>query len=54
MLDTKSAAARIGYAAKTLRNKRVTGDGPPFVKLRSGAVRYEERALDEWARREGK
>jgi hypothetical protein len=32
-LDTESAAPIIGWASQTLRNKRVTGGGPPYFKV---------------------
>ena len=46
-LDTDGAAARIGLSAKTLTNKRVAGDGPPFVKM-GRSVRYRVADLDAW------
>lgn len=47
LLRTTEAGLRIGYSAQTLRNKRVKGEGPPFVKL-GGAVRYRCEDLDAW------
>lgn len=43
-------ARRIGYAVKTLRNKRWTGDGPPYSKGpgRSGRVLYRWRDVLDW------
>lgn len=46
-LDTNGAAARIGWSPKTLMNKRVDGDGPPFVK-QGRSVRYRVSDLDAW------
>jgi predicted DNA-binding transcriptional regulator AlpA len=55
-MRTKAAAAYVGYAESTFEKKRVTGDGPPFIKLgRRGSVVYDTRDLDTWlaARRVG-
>lgn len=41
----------LGYSIKTLANKRLTGDGPPFVKLggsRRGAVGYRRSDWRAW------
>lgn len=46
-VDEDAAAARIGLAVSTLQKKRVSGDGPPFVKL-GRAVRYRLADLDAW------
>jgi hypothetical protein len=35
-------------AKSTLDKERVRGDGPPFLKIRKGMVRYNKRAVDEW------
>jgi hypothetical protein len=31
-IDTDQAARMMGVASQTLRNKRVSGDGPPYLK----------------------
>ena len=46
-LRTPEAASHVGLASKTLEKWRVTGDGPPFIKL-GRAVVYDVRDLDEW------
>jgi len=32
-LRTRAAADYIGYSESTLEKKRLTGDGPPFIRL---------------------
>lgn len=52
VLNTESAAARLGVAGQTLRRWRCTGDGPPFLKLgsdkRNARVVYLVKDLDAW------
>lgn len=48
-MNSKSAAAYLGLAEKTLAMKRCDGSGPPFVKR--GRVFYYQNDLDEWLRR---
>jgi predicted DNA-binding transcriptional regulator AlpA len=45
--DTRAAAEILGLAEQTLRKLRMTGNGPPFVKL-GRAVRYRQADLDAW------
>ena len=40
LLNEHEVAAWLGISVKTLRNKRVTGDGIPYVKLGGRLVRY--------------
>ena len=48
-LRQAAAAEYLGYAESTLEKKRLTGDGPPFIKLAgSGRVVYDTRDLDRW------
>ncbi|WP_342372454.1 helix-turn-helix domain-containing protein [Propioniciclava soli] len=49
-LDTRAAAAYLGYAAHTLECWRWERRGPLYLKLPSGAIRYDRDALDEWAK----
>lgn len=49
-LTTAEAAQRVGLAPGTLRNLRVSGRGPRFLKIGRLRVFYEVTALDEWAR----
>ena len=52
-LNTKEAAAYLGFTPGTLENWRVSGVGPKFVRARGkkrGPVRYAVDELDEWMR----
>lgn len=40
MLKPGQAAEHIGVTTETLRRWRKHGEGPPFVKLSTGRVRY--------------
>ena len=44
-LRTPAAADYLGYAESTLEKKRLTGDGPPFIRL-GRVIVY--RDLDTW------
>jgi predicted DNA-binding transcriptional regulator AlpA len=46
-LRTRAAAHYLGYAESTLEKKRITGEGPPFIRL-GRAVVYDTRDLDAW------
>ena len=46
-LRTLAAANYLGYSKSTLEKKRVTGEGPPFIRL-GRAVVYDTRDLDAW------
>lgn len=50
LLDTKSAAPRIGVSAGTLENWRVQGLGPKFIKTpgRRGKVLYDPADIETW------
>jgi len=45
LMNEHDAANRCGLSVKTLRNWRLSGKGPPYLKL-GGAVRYRESDLD--------
>lgn len=47
LLDTFTAARRLGLARATLAKLRVIGGGPPFMKL-GAKVLYAEADLDAW------
>lgn len=52
-LNTKEAAAYLGFTPGTLENWRVTGAGPKFIRARGkrrGPVRYAVDDLDQWMR----
>jgi len=46
-LRTAAAADYLGYAESTLEKKRITGGGPPFIRLGRRVV-YDSRDLDAW------
>jgi excisionase family DNA binding protein len=46
-LTTKEAAHYVRLSESSLEKKRVSGDGPEFLKV-GKAVRYEQTALDAW------
>ena len=46
-LRTKDAAAYIGLSKSTLEKMRVTGGGPPFIKMGKTVV-YDVTDLDAW------
>lgn len=48
-LTTKEAARHLGYSHRTLENLRYREQGPPWVSLPSGSVRYRQSELDAWA-----
>ena len=48
ILRTPEAAEYVGLSASTLEKKRVTGDGPEFIRLGGRAVGYDVAALDAW------
>jgi hypothetical protein len=50
-LTEKQLAALFNLQPKTLQNWRWSGKGPPFVKLPSGAIRYEEAGSQEFMKR---
>ena len=48
ILRTPDAASYIGLSSSTLEKKRLTGDGPEFIRLGGRAVGYDVAALDAW------
>lgn len=50
LLTVEDAAARLKISKHTLNRWRVTGEGPPFIKSGPRLVRYEQEAIDIWAR----
>jgi predicted DNA-binding transcriptional regulator AlpA len=46
-LRTPAAADYLGYAESTLEKKRVSGNGPPFIRL-GRVIVYDTRDLDTW------
>jgi predicted DNA-binding transcriptional regulator AlpA len=47
-MRTPEAANYVALAESTLTKMRLTGDGPPFVKVGPRAVAYRKADLDEW------
>lgn len=50
-MDTKTLAGLLGLGAQTLRKWRITGGGPPYVRMggaRSGRVLYKREDVDTW------
>ena len=50
LLDTKTAAPRIGVSPGTLENWRVQGVGPKFIKTsgKRGRVLYDPADIELW------
>jgi predicted DNA-binding transcriptional regulator AlpA len=48
LLTEKDVAATLGLKPATLRNWRVRGEGPRFVRLSRRAIRYRRADVDEW------
>ena len=46
-IDTRQAADRAGISASFLNKARITGDGPPFIKV-GKAVRYHWPDVAAW------
>jgi predicted DNA-binding transcriptional regulator AlpA len=47
-MRTPEAAKYVALAESTLTKLRLTGDGPPFVKVGPRAVAYRKADLDAW------
>jgi len=47
LLSPSEVAQRLGLARSTLAKLRLSGGGPPYVKL-GAAVRYPEDSLAQW------
>lgn len=48
LLNTKSAAEFLGLSPRTLDGKRITGNGPKFVRLSARCIRYRLADLNKW------
>ena len=48
LLKTAEAAQRIRVATRTLERWRGDGVGPPHLRLSTGVIRYDERAIEEF------
>lgn len=47
-MRSAAAAQYLGIAKSTLNKSRLTGDGPPFVKVGSRSVVYRKADLDKF------
>lgn len=47
LLNTARAAAHCGLAESTLEKRRVSGDGPVFIKVGRKVI-YDENDLNDW------
>lgn len=48
LLTEQAASKRLAVEARTLQQWRVTGSGPPFVRVSRRCVRYRISDLDAW------
>ena len=48
VLRTPEAAEYLGLSPSTLEKRRLSDDGPRFVRLGGRAVGYDIKDLDEW------
>jgi len=49
LIDEFEAADFLGYGVRALRNWRVRGGGPRYVKVSARSIRYRRRDLIAWA-----
>ncbi len=47
-INTAEAAKRLGLAKSTLDKARLTGTGPPYVRVLGGRIRYRPADLEAW------
>ena len=47
-MRTPEASRYLGISESTLNKTRLTGNGPPFVKVTPRAVAYRKADLDAW------
>jgi predicted DNA-binding transcriptional regulator AlpA len=48
LLTTREVAERLRYSPATLVRWRGRGEGPPWITLDNGRIRYDEDVLEEW------
>jgi predicted DNA-binding transcriptional regulator AlpA len=48
LLRPPEAGAYIGLSVSTLAKKRLTGDGPTYIRLSPRAIGYIQSDLDDW------
>lgn len=51
MLTPKEAAELLKVSGSFLAKARMSGDGPPFIKI-GRAVRYSDAALKDWIKKQ--
>ena len=49
LISEKQAAKYLSLSPRTLRNWRVRGGGPPFVRISARCIRYRPEDLEAWA-----
>lgn len=49
LLTESEAAGYLNLSKNTLRRWRVIGNGPVFVKISEGAIRYDQGDLVNWS-----
>ena len=48
LLTEADAAALLKFKPRFLQARRVSGDGPPFIRISSRAIRYRRSDLIAW------
>lgn len=48
LLTEVQAARRLGMSVRWIQASRVTGDGPPFIRISRRAIRYRTGDLEQW------
>ena len=48
LFSTGAAAQQLGLSPRTLEKWRLTGEGPPYLKLSPHAVRYRMSDIEAW------
>ncbi len=48
LMKPEELAQRWGVAVKSLANQRSRGEGPPFLRLSGGVIRYSRRVIAEY------
>ena len=48
LLTEQQASALLGVTIRALQKWRVTGSGPPFVRISSRCIRYRRRDVVDW------
>ena len=48
ILNEDEAARMLRLSTRTLQRKRLTGDGPPFIRLTERRIGYARETLESW------